>query len=695
MQQESVDSKKVIRPEGSFMEWFLTPNVQFGLLAILTVLGLFFPFTMLLSILILPPLMVAFTDRKFRPPLRMPKDCEMFDDTLTTETQEEYRLGPIRIPHKVRERKKAKGILYVGYERGRLFGRELWLNMTDLLRHMVFFGTTGSGKTETFYGFIVNYLLWSRGYCLSDGKADNKLAFATWSLARRFGREDDYYVLNLLTGSIDRFVNLVKQESIPAQSNSVNLFSVAPPTFIIQLMESMLPQVGGDSAQWQDTAKAMMSALINALCYKRARGELLLSQRTIQKNMSLPAMAALYVEAKKNGWHSEGYAALESYLENTPGFLLANAEYPETWEARAFEQHNYMSRQFLKTLSLFNETYGHVFPEDSGDIRMDDIFHNDRILIVMIPSLELSRGEAATLGRLYVTLQRMTISKDLGYQLEGKKEEVLLTHALNNQAPYGLIYDELGQYFTSGMDTLSAQMRSLEKMGVFSSQDHPSLARGANGEVDSLIANTRVKYFESIEDRKTFEILRETVGQDYYSELSGQEAEHGTFSKTVREGDLYQIREKDRVNIRELRKQTEGQGVISFQDALVRSAAFYIPDNEKFSSELPMRINRFIEVLPPSPATLYSIYPERKDDELAETNPDAMHFPPIKLFGYDKAANSLLEKIEVFYELQCGAISPEEMSVCLFELFAEWLDGTETDDVLYHQEDDLFPMIEM
>ena len=81
--------------------------------------------------------------------------------------------------------------------------------------HGIFFGTTGSGKTETFYGFIVNYLLWSRGYCLSDGKADNKLAFATWSLARRFGREDDYYVLNLLTGSIDRFVNLVKQESIP------------------------------------------------------------------------------------------------------------------------------------------------------------------------------------------------------------------------------------------------------------------------------------------------------------------------------------------------------------------------------------------------------------------------------------------------------------------------------------------------
>ncbi|MBO1996730.1 hypothetical protein J4714_12585 [Staphylococcus epidermidis] len=99
------------------MEWFLTPNVQFGLLAILTVLGLFLPFTMLLSILILPPLMVAFTDRKFRPPLRMPKDCEMFDDTLTTETQAEYRLGPIRIPHRSGSERKRREFYMSGMSR--------------------------------------------------------------------------------------------------------------------------------------------------------------------------------------------------------------------------------------------------------------------------------------------------------------------------------------------------------------------------------------------------------------------------------------------------------------------------------------------------------------------------------------------------------------------------------------------------
>ncbi len=75
-------------------------------------------------------------------------------------------------------------------------------------------------------------------------------------------------------------------------------------------------------------------------CVISARGELLLSQRTIQKNMSLPAMAALYVEAKKNGWHSEGYAALESYLKIHRASCWPTRNTRKR-EARAFEQHNY------------------------------------------------------------------------------------------------------------------------------------------------------------------------------------------------------------------------------------------------------------------------------------------------------------------------------------------------------------------
>nr|WP_269966642.1 hypothetical protein [Klebsiella pneumoniae]VXR48213.1 Uncharacterised protein [Klebsiella pneumoniae]VXZ93156.1 Uncharacterised protein [Klebsiella pneumoniae] len=75
-------------------------------------------------------------------------------------------------------------------------------------------------------------------------------------------------------------------------------------------------------------------------------------------------------------------------------------------------------------------------------------------------------------------------------------------------------------------------------MGVFSSQDHPSLARGANGEVDSLIANTRVKYFESIEDRKTFEILRETVGRIIIQSSPGRKPNTARFPKRSGKGSV-------------------------------------------------------------------------------------------------------------------------------------------------------------
>ncbi len=46
--------------------------------------------------------------------------------------------------------------------------------------------------------------------------------------------------------------------------------------------------------------------------------------------------------------------------------------------------------------------------------------------------------------------------------------------------------------------------------------------------------------------------------------------------------------------------------------------------------------------------------------------------PADQLFGYDKA-NSLLEKIEVFYELAVWAHFHRRNVGGLFELFAEWL----------------------
>lgn len=95
----------------------------------------------------------------------------------------------------------------LGYARGKGLARELWLTLDDALRHMLLLATTGSGKTEALLSVFLNSICWGRGICYSDGKGQNTLAFAMWSLARRFGREDDFYVLNFMTGGQTSYCN--------------------------------------------------------------------------------------------------------------------------------------------------------------------------------------------------------------------------------------------------------------------------------------------------------------------------------------------------------------------------------------------------------------------------------------------------------------------------------------------------------
>ncbi|EGB0937109.1 conjugal transfer protein TrbC, partial [Escherichia coli] len=212
--------------------------------------------------LLLPTLFCAviwlfvFTDQRFRLPLRMPTDIGGFDYSTEREEANEFTLpgGFFRFIRRKLTIEKAGGIMCLGYARKRFLGRELWLTRDDCLRHMQLLATTGSGKTEALLSLQLNAICLGRGYCYSDGKAETALAFSSWSLLRRFGLEDNFYVLNFLNGGRDRFDELLSNDRTRPQSNTINLSNNATASYIIQLMESMLPKVDGSSADWQDKA---------------------------------------------------------------------------------------------------------------------------------------------------------------------------------------------------------------------------------------------------------------------------------------------------------------------------------------------------------------------------------------------------------------------------------------------------------
>ncbi|MGR7464152.1 F-type conjugative transfer protein TrbC [Klebsiella aerogenes] len=584
---------------GNWLERYVIQPFTVQLVLIAGIIaGFLYPATLLLSLPAGVVLLIAFSDQRFRLPLRIPKDVGGLDFS----TEREIRKGfpTLHLTWRAWRYSNAEGIMCLGSGRQWELGKELWLTMADCLRHMMVMATTGGGKTETMYTMFLNAICWARGCVIGDGKATTELVSALWGLCRRFGREDDLYVMNFITGGHDRFKALVGGDKSRAQTNSSSPFAHSTATFIIQLMESLMPASGGSDEGWKDKARAMMNALIFALCYKRSRDGIVLTQAVIQSYLPLRKMVGLYKEALNNGWHEEGYMPLENYLSNLAGFDMALINRPAEWSSGVFDQHGFLIQQFTRMLGMFNDTYGHVFSRGNGDIDMQDILHNDRMLAVLIPALELSDHEAATLGKLYISDMRMNIAQALGGNLEGKPEHNSSVKRFKSPFPFLLKFDEVGYYFAEGMDKMAAQFRSLCFMMILLGQDVQAMMRRGNGQFDSVNANLGTKWFLKTEDTKdTLGNAQSAAGKGFYGEQVRMERA-GVLNQRYQDTDDVQIHERDNIDLQELKALGPGEGILVFEDNIVRCSSIHIPDDDKISRELGVRLNRFIPLRRPT-----------------------------------------------------------------------------------------------
>ncbi|MFT4463956.1 MAG: hypothetical protein ACMX3H_03130 [Sodalis sp. (in: enterobacteria)] len=171
--------------------------------------------------------------------------------------------------------------------------------------------------------------------------------------------------------------------------------------------------------------------------------------------------------------------------------------------------------------------------------------------------------------------------------------------------------DEPQRLYAAGMDDLAVQMRSLGMMLVISAQDIQRFIDQFRGEYQTVNANMLIKWFMALQDEKdTFELAKATAGKDYYAELGEVKRTPGTVSSHYEDANTTYIREKHRISLDELKDLNPGEGFISFKSALVPSNAIYIPDSEKQSSTLALKINRFIDVDTPGEAELLAQQPQ-------------------------------------------------------------------------------------
>lgn len=610
--RDEVDVSQIIRDSRPlsiiWMEAVGDPK-RFGItLAVIATLGLaakwMVPFLIPVTLFI----WVLFRARRPSMPLRVPSHLKAPD---VSDRDEEGRP------------KIGDGILYLGNDRGEYSeNEECWLTNSDARTHAMVLGTTGSGKSEFLMSLAFNAIAWGSGFIYVDGKADNSLPFKIYSMCKRAGREDDFFVVNFITGDVDAFTR--GREDVRT-SNTINVFSDGSSNSWTQMVSSLMAEAGGDNALWKGLAVGMINAVLTGLAYKKWRYGEPVDAGVIRDNIELGKLIELTREFASDPDVPRDlvFKPLEAYLLNLPGFDWAkNLEQGNQVSEDTKKQHDFRSMQFLRQLTMLADTYGNIFKHRLPEVDLLDVVLNRRILVVMIPSLEKSEEESEGLGKLLISALKLMMSMTLGSHIEGMYADTVDSKVTNSPAPYICILDELGYYFTRGLAVMYAQARSLGFMMVGAGQDLPAMMKGKNKEeAESVIANSKFKVSLAMEDpQSTAELILKTAGEGMVSETSGYTG-HVGLATSYRDMLNVSIQRRQRVTLQELRDLDSGQGILLWRDRVVRFTAFYLFGTARLTKDIPVRVNRLVKLYAPTVAELEKFseaYSQEEHDRAAK-----------------------------------------------------------------------------
>jgi intracellular multiplication protein IcmO len=502
-----------------------------------------------------------------------------------------FRL-PLGTKYKDKKGAKPEGILYLGNQD--IYKDEVWFSNSDARTHILYLGTTGSGKTEGLKAMASNALCWASGFVYVDGKADTDLWSALSSLVRRFGRDDDLLVLNYMTGNSDK----------KAPSNTMNPFSSGSASYLTNMLVSLMPDAEGDNAMWKERAVSLISSLMPILTFRRDTLDIPMSVGTIRHNLNLSSIIKL---SRDENLPEHLRAGLKGYLDTLPGYndaafddegrdKPAGPDQPMMDTTTAKTQHGYLSMQFTRSLQSLADDYGYIFDSQAADVDMVDVVLNRRIMVVLIPALEKSADEAANLGKIVAANMKGMMGSALGATVEGDTANVIENKPTNSATPFMTIFDEVGYYAAQGMAVMAAQARSLGFCMVYSAQDLPALEKRVKEEARSIAANCNIKIFGKLEDpTQTKEFFEKTVGSSFVTEVSGFQTEGSSMTHSYM--DTYQagIQDRGRASYDGVRGFGPGQTVVCFGESVVDVRFFYT----NASHAKAMRVTRYIALPPP------------------------------------------------------------------------------------------------
>jgi len=487
---------------------------------------------------------------------------------------------------------QAEGILFLGNDKASK--QQVWYSNSDARTHILYLGTTGSGKTEGLKSFVTSALSWGSGFVYIDGKADTDLWSSLSSLVRRYGRDDDLLVLNYMTGNSDG----------RSPSNTLNPFSSGSASYLTQMLVSLMPEAEGDNAMWKERAVSLMSSLMPALTWKRDNQDFPLSVNSIRTYLGLKYIIMLSRDEALPPKILEG---LQGYLDTLPGF--SNEAFDDQGKEKPMgpdqpmvdtntvhQQHGFLTMQFTRALQSLGDDYGYIFETAAADIDMVDVVLNRRIMVTLIPALEKSGDETANLGKIIAATIKGMMGSTLGSTLEGSSTSVIENKPTHSATPFMTVFDEVGYYTAQGMAVMAAQARSLGFCLVFSAQDLQAMEKRVKEEARSITANCNIKIFGKLQDpTQTREFFENHIGKDYIAKVSSLQMSGSNSMGSYHDTQQVGIDTGTRADYDDLKNMKEGEAIVSFAMDVLELNIFY--SNPGFAKA--MRVTRYLPLAPP------------------------------------------------------------------------------------------------
>lgn len=553
--RQSVDSKRLVRDvrplHQQVADIFVEPMVTAAFIIVLGLLALIIPG---LIYFVLP---LAFFVRHL---------CVRHPDVLPMNMPEEAGGLDFNDPKPGRTSAyESRGKVFLGNDMDEQW--ELWTTFNVLLRHMTYFGTTGSGKSEALLSLFANFLGFGGSCVYNDAKGTMKLVWQAYTISRFFGRDDDFMALNYITGNTS-----AKPDPAIKNTHDTNPFTVGSADSLTQMMMGLLPGSGPNDPNklFSERAIGLISAMMPALVELRDKGVLLIDPGVIRRFMEFTEFVSLADNPHVSPSSKE---AVYAYMASLSGFVATKAVDKQPEEVT--RQFGFAQAYFTRALSSLSDTYGNIYMTQLGEINMSDVVLNNRILITVLPAMEKSDEELSNLGKINLSALKNAMSIGLGSRLEGRRSETIEALPTASNYPTGVILDELAYQAVPGIAITAAQARGLMFSMVFASQEKSSLTRVLDKEAEQLIGNTRIKVIMSLEDGgETVQLVYELVGEGRQMQTDGYRV-HEDKGANYTDSMSASISSVKRIDLMDLRALNEGEAFIIYQDRIIRTSLFW------------------------------------------------------------------------------------------------------------------------